>query len=59
MFDDIMVIGMGNSKAIMKITAIRKNRDKNGSCAECFGSNPLSNGDHFSWSSLFFLNLCC
>ena len=52
MFDDIMVIGMGNSK----ITAIRKNRDKNGSCAECFGSNPLSNGDHFSWSSLYFLN---
>ena len=54
-----MVIGIGNSKAIstskiMKITAIRKNRDEKGSRAEFFGSNPHSNGDLFSRSSLFF-----
>ena len=38
MFDVIMVIGIGSSSAIstskiMKITAIRKNRDENGSRA--------------------------
>jgi len=53
MFDVIMVIGIGsNSSAIstskiMKITAIKKNRDKNGSRAEFFGSNPHSNVDFF------------
>jgi hypothetical protein len=54
-----MVIGMGNNKAIstlkiMKIPAIRKNCDENGSRAEFFGSNVQSNGDLFSQSSLFF-----
>lgn len=62
MFDVIMVIGMGNSRAIstskiMKITAIRKNRDEKGSRAEFFGSNPHSNGDLFSRSSLFFFEI--
>lgn len=62
MFDVIMVIGIGNSSAIstskiMKITAIRKNRDENGSRAEFFGSNPHSNGDLFSRSSLIFFEI--
>jgi hypothetical protein len=40
---------IGNSSAIsaskiMKITAIKKNRDEKDSCAEFFGSNPHSNG---------------
>jgi hypothetical protein len=38
----------------MKITAIKKNRDENGSRAEFFGSNPHSNGELFSRSSLIF-----
>ena len=42
MFDVIMVIGIGSSRAIstskiMKITAIRKNSDEKGSRAEFFG----------------------
>jgi len=62
MFDVIMVIGIGNSSAIstskiMKITAIKKNRDENGSRAEFFGSNPHSNGDLFSRSSFIFLEI--
>jgi hypothetical protein len=62
MFDVIMVIGIGSSSAIstskiMKITAIRKNRDENGSRAEFFGSNPHSNGDLFSRSSLIFFEI--
>jgi hypothetical protein len=41
MFDVSMVIGIGSSREIstskiMKITAIRKNRDQNGSRAEFF-----------------------
>jgi hypothetical protein len=57
-----MVIGMGNSSAIstskiIKITAIRKNRDEKGSRAEFFGSNPHSNGDLFSRSSLIFFEI--
>jgi hypothetical protein len=41
MFDVSIVIGIGNNSAIssskiMKITAIRKNRDENGSRAELF-----------------------
>jgi len=61
-FDVIMVIGIGNSSAIstskiMKITAIRKNRDEKGSRAEFFGSNPHSNGDLFSRSSLVFFEI--
>ena len=62
MFDVVMVIGIGNSKAIstskiMKITAIKKNRDEKGSRAEFLGSNPHSNGDLFSRSSLFFFEI--
>lgn len=62
MFDVIIVIGIGSSSAIstskiMKITAIRKNRDENGSRAEFLGSNPHSNGDLFSRSSLIFFEI--
>ena len=62
MFDVIMVIGIGSSieistSKILKITAIRKNRDENGSRAEFFGSNPHSNGDLFSRSSLIFFEI--
>jgi hypothetical protein len=42
----------------MKITAIKKNRDKKVSRAEFFGSNPHSNGDLFSRSSLIFFETC-
>jgi hypothetical protein len=37
-----------------KISAIRKNRRENSSHADFFGSNPHSNGDLFSRSSIFF-----
>jgi hypothetical protein len=62
MFDVIMVIGIGSKSAIstskiMKITAIRKNRDENGIRAEFFGSNPHSNGDLFSRSSFIFFEI--
>jgi hypothetical protein len=62
MFDVIIVIGMGSSSAIstskiMKITAIKKNRDENGSRAEFLGSNPHSNGELFSRSSLIFFEI--
>jgi hypothetical protein len=62
MFDVIRVTGMGSSSAIstskiMKITAMRKNRDEKGSRAEFFGSNPHSNGDLFSRSSLIFFEI--
>lgn len=62
MFDEEIIIGIGNSSAIstskiMKITAIRKNRDENGRRAEFFGSNPHSNGDLFSRSSLSFFEI--
>lgn len=62
MFDVSMVIGMGSRSAIstskiMKITAIKKNRDEKGSRAEFFGSNPHSNGDLFSRSSLIFFEI--
>ncbi|RWS06001.1 NADH dehydrogenase subunit 5 (mitochondrion)-like protein [Dinothrombium tinctorium] len=48
MFDVIIVTGIGSSRAIstskiMKITAIRKNRDEKGRRAEFLGSNPHSN----------------
>ena len=60
--DVVIVIGIGSSSAIstskiMKITAIRKNRDEKGIRAEFFGSNPHSNGDLFSRSSLFFFEI--
>jgi hypothetical protein len=62
MFDVSKVIGIGSSSAIstskiMKITAIRKNRDENGSRAEFFGSKPHSNGDLFSRSSFIFFEI--
>jgi hypothetical protein len=62
MFDVNIVIGIGSSSAIstskiIKITAIRKNRDEKGSRAEFFGSNPHSNGDLFSRSSLLFFEI--
>jgi len=62
MFDVSIVIGIGRSRAIstskiMKITAIKKNRDEKGSRAEFFGSNPHSNGDLFSRSSLIFFEI--
>ena len=62
MFDVIMVIGIGNRSAIstskiMKITAIKKNRDEKGSRAEFLGSNPHSNGDLFSRSSFIFFEI--
>lgn len=62
MFDVIIVIGIGNRSAIstskiMKITAIKKNRDEKGSRAEFLGSNPHSNGDLFSRSSLIFFEI--
>lgn len=62
MFDDDMVIGMGKRSAIstskiIKITAIKKNRDEKGSRAEFFGSNPHSKGDLFSRSSFIFFEI--
>lgn len=61
-FDDNIVIGIGNNSAIstskiMKITAIKKNRDEKGSRAEFFGSNPHSKGDLFSRSSFIFFEI--
>lgn len=62
MFDVVIMIGMGSSSAIstskiMKITAIKKNRDEKGRRAEFFGSNPHSKGDLFSRSSLIFFEI--
>ena len=61
MFDDNITTVIGNSSAIStskikKITAIRKNRNEKGSRADLFGSNPHSNGDLFSRSSMFFFD---
>ena len=58
----VTVIGIGRSSAIstskiIKITAIRKNRDEKGIRAEFFGSNPHSNGDLFSRSLALLLPL--
>jgi hypothetical protein len=62
MFDVNIVIGIVNSSAIstskiIKITAIKKNRNENGSRVEFFGSNPHSNGELFSRSSLIFFEI--
>jgi hypothetical protein len=38
------------------MTAIRKNRRENGSRAVLLGSNPHSNGELFSRSSMFFFD---
>jgi hypothetical protein len=61
MFDDSITTVIGSRSAIStskikKITAIRKNRKEKGSRADLFGSNPHSNGDLFSRSSMFFLD---
>lgn len=61
MFDDNITTVIGSSSAIStskikKITAIRKNRNEKGSRADLFGSNPHSNGDLFSRSSMFFFD---
>jgi hypothetical protein len=47
MLEVIIVIGIGSSRAIstskiMKITAIRKNRDENGNRAEISRKNPTA-----------------
>jgi len=62
MLDVNMVIGIGNKSAIstskiIKITTIRKNRDEKGNRVELFGSNPHSNGELFSRSSLIFFEI--
>ena len=59
MSEVVIVTGIGRRSAIstskiIKITAIKKNRDEKGIRAEFFGSNPHSNGDLFSRSTLFF-----
>jgi hypothetical protein len=51
----IKLHGMKNIN-IRKITAIKKNRSENGSHAGFLGSNPHSNGDLFSRSSILFLD---
>lgn len=38
------------------MTAIKKNRRENGRRAEVLGSNPHSNGDDFSRSSIIFFD---
>lgn len=60
-FDLYIIIVIGNSSAIStskirKITAIKKNRNENGRRADLFGSNPHSNGDLFSRSSIDFFD---
>jgi hypothetical protein len=62
MLDVRMVIGIGKNSAIstskiIKITAIKKNRDEKDSREEFFGSNPHSNGNLFSRSSLIILEI--
>jgi hypothetical protein len=61
MFDVVITMVIGRSKAIStskirKITAMRKNRSENGNRADLFGSNPHSNGELFSRSSMFFFD---
>jgi hypothetical protein len=55
----VMITVIGKSIAIStskikKITAIKKNRREKGSRADLFGSNPHSNGELFSRSSIIF-----
>jgi len=68
MFDVNIVVGIGNSSAIcnssaistskiIKIIAIKKDRDEKGSRAVFPVSNPPSNGDFFPRSSLISLRL--
>lgn len=56
----MIVIGRINAistSKIKKITAIKKNRNENGIRADLLGSNPHSNGDAFSRSSLIFFEI--
>ena len=55
MFDKGMSSTISTSK-IKKITAIKKNRNENGSRAEFLGSNPHSKGDLFSRSLIIFFD---
>lgn len=62
MFDLVITTVIGNKSAIStsntkNIIAIRKNRRENGSRADPMGSNPHSNGDLFSRSSIFFFDI--
>jgi hypothetical protein len=62
MFEVVVTIVIGRSNAIStskikKITAMRKNRSENGRRADLSGSNPHSNGDLFSRSSIFFFEI--
>jgi hypothetical protein len=62
MFDVDKVIVIGSNSAIStskikKITAIKKNRSENGNRAELLGSNPHSNGELFSRSSIIFFEI--
>lgn len=55
MFEKYKSIGIGISNTIsisktIKIIASKKNRIENGTRALWFGSNPHSNGEHFSRS---------
>jgi len=57
----VITVTIGRSKAIStskirKITAIKKNRNENGNRAGFLGSNPHSNGDLFSRSSIPLLD---
>jgi hypothetical protein len=57
----VITVTIGRSRAIStskirKITAIKKNRSENGGRAGFLGSNPHSNGELFSRSSILFLD---
>lgn len=59
-FETFKIIIVGKISAIStskikKIIAIKKNRIEKGSRAELIGSNPHSNGDDFSRSTITFL----
>lgn len=56
------MIGIGiriviSTSKIKKITAIKKKCNENGIRADDFGSNPHSNGDPFSRSIFFFIEI--
>lgn len=60
-FDVLIIIIIGNKRAIStskikKIIAIKKNRNEKGNREEFIGSNPHSNGEHFSRSNKVFFD---
>lgn len=60
-FDVLITIIIGNKRAIStskikKIIAIKKNRNEKGNREEFIGSNPHSNGEHFSRSNKVFFD---